>query len=203
MVYLKLKGAKGRFDTNRKIISKNNNIFIQTQFVGYRVSVDGFLWSEWEKYKDGLVWKFRLSGNWKRLKGGKDKDGYTKFVICQSGKRYYKRLHCLIISSFIGPAPEGKIVCHNDGDNQNNALSNLRYDTQRNNLLDRWNHGTQQIGNNASRSILTEDEVKEIKILLKDVHANQRRIADKFNVSYSTINAIKSGKNWSQVCIDQ
>lgn len=62
------------------------------------------------------------------------------------------RTHVLVALAFIGPRPDmGGVrvdVCHNDGDPLNPALSNLRYDTHRNNQRQMTTDGT----SNASRT---------------------------------------------------
>lgn len=59
------------------------------------------------------------------------------------GKDNSQLVHVLVAAAFIGSRPEGKQVCHSDGDPSNNNLSNLRYDTPTGNSLDRVQHGTQ------------------------------------------------------------
>jgi group I intron endonuclease len=49
---------------------------------------------------------------------------------------------------------------------------------------------------------LTEDEVREIKILLNEKDLNQKEIAKKFNVSTDVISSINVGRNWRNVKID-
>lgn len=56
-------------------------------------------------------------------------------------KRY--SVHSLVAQAFIGPRPDGLVVCHNDGDPSNNCPENLRYDTASGNMLDAVKHGTQ------------------------------------------------------------
>lgn len=56
-------------------------------------------------------------------------------------------------------------------------------------------------GSNNGFSKLTEEQVKEIKCLLKD-KVKQQTIADKYNVKLRTIKAIQSGQNWSHITID-
>lgn len=56
-------------------------------------------------------------------------------------------------------------------------------------------------GQNNNFSKLTEEQVKEIKYLLKD-KVRQQTIADKYNVKLRTIKAIQSGQNWNHIIID-
>lgn len=56
-------------------------------------------------------------------------------------------------------------------------------------------------GNNNGFSKLTEEQVKEIKYLLKD-KVKQQTIADKYNVKLRTIKAIQSGQNWNHITIE-
>lgn len=76
----------------------------------------------------------RSGGNSKSSRKGK----YPSIKIDR--KCYF--IHTLVASHFIGPRPEGMVICHNDGDPDNNHVSNLRYDTQTNNNLDKVKHGT-------------------------------------------------------------
>lgn len=55
-------------------------------------------------------------------------------------------------------------------------------------------------GQNNNFSKLTEEQVREIKYLLKD-KVKQQTIADKYNVKLRTIKAIKSGQNWNHITI--
>jgi hypothetical protein len=50
-------------------------------------------------------------------------------------------VHGLVAAAFIGPCPDGMMVCHNDGNNQNNHVANLRYDTAAANNQDTLRHG--------------------------------------------------------------
>ena len=51
-------------------------------------------------------------------------------------------MHRLVLAAFVGPLPEGKEVCHNNGNPGDNRLENLRYGTKSENNLDRVKHGT-------------------------------------------------------------
>lgn len=56
-------------------------------------------------------------------------------------------------------------------------------------------------GSNNNFSKLTEEQVKEIKHLLRD-RIRQQIIADKYNVKLRTIKAIQSGQNWNHITIE-
>lgn len=62
--------------------------------------------------------------------------------LWRNNKGKTMKVHRLVASAFIGPCPDGAEVCHNDGDGFNNRLSNLRYDSQSENVRDRIRHGT-------------------------------------------------------------
>lgn len=55
------------------------------------------------------------------------------------------------------------------------------------------------LGSKNQNARLTEEDVIQIKILLRDSDLNQREIGELFNVGSNTINRIKSGKRWSHI----
>lgn len=56
-------------------------------------------------------------------------------------------LHKLILLAFVGPCPPGMEACHGDDVKTNNRLTNLRWDTRRANVADRYrNNGHQPRG---------------------------------------------------------
>lgn len=97
-------------------------------------------------------------------------------------------VHQLVMLTFIGPAPEGCEVCHNDGNPKNNALENLRYGTRSDNIKDvilqggRWRK-------------LNADDVREIREMLKKGYTGTE-IARIFSVSTNCISSIKTGRTF-------
>lgn len=55
-------------------------------------------------------------------------------------------IHLLVLEAFVGPRPLGLVGCHGPGGQRNNAVDNLRWDTQRNNILDQLKYGTHYSG---------------------------------------------------------
>jgi HNH endonuclease/NUMOD4 motif-containing protein len=73
------------------------------------------------------------------LKPAPGSDG--KLYVIVSGQRC-RRVHLLVLRTFRGPCPPGLEGCHNDGNELNNRLENLRWDTRSSNILDQVRHGT-------------------------------------------------------------
>lgn len=76
------------------------------------------------------------------LKNNKGANGYAMVKLKSPGREETKYVHHLVANTFMGPTPDGLDICHNDGDAMNPALSNLRFDTRRENNLDKIRHGT-------------------------------------------------------------
>jgi hypothetical protein len=69
--------------------------------------------------------------NEKILSPGRDKDGYLQVGLSVDGKVTHKKIHRLVLLSFIGKSDLG--VNHKDGDKQNNTLNNIEYSTHSDN----------------------------------------------------------------------
>ena len=91
---------------------------------------------------------------------------YPTVTLSRNAKSVGRTVHSLVAAAFIGPRPPGMDVCHNDGDADNCQLSNLRYGTRSENILDEIAHGTHR---HASRTHcakgheLTDDNIYRCK----------------------------------------
>jgi hypothetical protein len=103
--------------------------------------------------------------------------------------------HTLVMTAFVGSRPQGMECCHNDGNPWNNRLENLRWDTPRNNQLDRIKHGTSNRGERCAAAKLTEAQVLAIRADTR----KQKAIAAEYGVRDNTISRIKSGKRWGHL----
>lgn len=74
------------------------------------------------------------------LKPGRKPSGHVSVALTRKGGSH--DLHVLVLTAFAGSKPIGMEACHNDGDPSNNVLSNLRWDTRTNNILDAVKSGT-------------------------------------------------------------
>lgn len=121
--------------------------------------------------------------------------GYLKVILSKHGKTTNKMVATLVAEAFIGPRPNGLLVLHNDGDAQNNCVSNLRYGTQAENMQDSIKHGTRPRGRAHKCAKLTEAQVHEIRAS-KDTNA---ALARRFGVDTSTVRLARTGRNWRHV----
>jgi hypothetical protein len=136
--------------------------------------------------KERLLKPFLCTKFYPRVKLYKDNDGEWITI----------GIHRLVAAAFIGPRPDGYHTCHNDGNPANPTLENLRYDTPKGNLADRVRHGTLAYGENSGVAVLTEELVREIRVLAAS-GMSQRKIAATIGHKRSTIRAVLEGKSWS------
>lgn len=73
--------------------------------------------------------------------------GYRYVMLSKHNESEKKYVHHLVLEAFVGPRPSGLVCCHNDGNEANNTLLNLRWDTPSENNRDRVRHGTHQNSN--------------------------------------------------------
>lgn len=67
--------------------------------------------------------------------------GYLCVNLWSHNKGSMKYVHRLVLEAFVGTSDTSQ-VCHNDGDQKNNTLGNLRWGTASDNAHDRVLHGT-------------------------------------------------------------
>jgi hypothetical protein len=147
-----------------------------------------------DRYQDGRC--FVRKG--KLLKPAMRPNGYLFIGLYSDGHRSLISIHKLVMDAFVGPVPDGMERCHNDGNAQNNRLSNLRYDTSIGNHADRMEHGTLPFGSRISWAKLDEEAV----ILIRSACANgqkQKDLAKQFGVHPSIISAAVTRRKWAHV----
>ena len=109
------------------LIAKGN------RWVDYYITDEGQIYSQSRKTGKKRYIKIRPNrGGYITAKLPYEAEGYK----C---KQYY--VHQQVLMAFVGPRPGPNYdACHNDGDKNNNHISNLRWDTHRNNCLERETH---------------------------------------------------------------
>jgi hypothetical protein len=92
------------------------------------------------------------------------RNGYLRVALVDdSGRRRWRPVHTLVLETFAGPRPSPRHEgAHRDGDKGNNALTNLRWKTPRQNARDKRAHGTASKPG-VKRTELTPEQVEAIR----------------------------------------
>lgn len=163
---------------------------------GYCVGTDGSFWSRWKRVGRPGGGSTHVLADWVRRRGYVDPDGY---VVCNlrpayPGQRKTLDLHLLILETFFGLRPLDLDSCHNDGNAQNNAITNLRRDTRQSNMDDRARHGRTA----RSKAKLKESDIPRIMELYRSGML-QREIAEMYGVTHTSIGYILRRQTWKHV----
>lgn len=120
--------------------------------------------------------------------------GYHLVQVCRDGRIYCRGVHVLVLEAFVSPRPsDAHQACHRDGVRSNNALSNLRWDTQAGNFSDMVEHGTRRRGITHHNSKLTPDQVRSIRADPRTLKA----IAAEYGVTFTNVQQIKTRASWA------
>ncbi len=141
---------------------------------------------------DGNIWSSKRN-KFIKLKAVKRKF-YYQISLVKDSKIYTKNIHPLILKVFVGDYSQNLIVCHNDDNGFNNILSNLRWDTHKNNSRDMINNGNVARGSRQGSSKLTENQALDIKY---KSNLSSYKLGKIYNVDPTTIQKIRNGVNWN------
>jgi hypothetical protein len=133
-------------------------------------------------------------------KGGR---GYLLIRLSVNAKQSSIRLHRLIAMTFL-PNPDNlPEVDHLDYNKENNRVENLIWATKLENVGRSWKDGnhTPRKGTLNGQSKLTEKEVFEIKVLLKQGVLTAVQISEIYKCDHTTIGNIKKGRAWAHVIL--
>ena len=139
------------------------------------------------KYK-----KFRKLGNVR---------GYHQVDLCKNGVMKTLAIHRLVALAFIPNPGNKRTVNHIDGCKTNNHISNLEWNTQKENVQHSWSSGLAKPKKGIKHGMakLSEDQVLEIRRLHKTGDYSYRALGKMFGVHYSLIGYIVNRKNWQHI----
>jgi hypothetical protein len=127
--------------------------------------------------------------------------GYCMVRLRRVGFSQQKKIHSLVLISFVGPPGEGQECRHLDGVRTNNRLDNLSWGTRLQNRHDRMRHGTNHGAKGSSNrgAILTEDQVREIRRRHTRRYGEHITLAAEYGVSACTIQEIMNRRTWTHL----
>lgn len=143
--------------------------------------------------KDGKIYSLKTK---KYLKPIVKNTGYLYvFLYNKNGmKKHY--IHLLVLNVFRGRKPNGYESRHLDGNNQNNHINNLEWGTRRQNINDKWKHGTMPIPHKSKFTKLKPEDIPIIRELYQQGYS-YCKIGRLFGTSHTTIKKIICGQRWS------
>ena len=157
---------------------------IITEYPAYKITDTGIIYTCF-KPKTSIITK-----QWKKLKQIYDKScGYMIVTLCDGkGKRQNKRVHRLLMESFV-PNPNGYThINHIDGNKLNNSLSNLEWCTPKHNTEEAVRLGLTRI----------RDKLNEKPVIQLDLSNNQIAVYDSITKASKATNIILT--NIAKVC---
>lgn len=127
-------------------------------------------------------------------------DGYLKFSVSKHGVMTTYKTHRPVAMHFIENVEKKSEVNHIDGVKTNNMVSNLEWNTSKENIQHAYKNGLMNPlnGENGINSKLTELDVIEIR-KMRTKGLKQSEIAKQFDVARTTIRDVLSKKNWAHI----
>jgi hypothetical protein len=160
-------------------------------FDDYEISEKGEV-RTWKNGKHGRLKEPRLR------KIHQYKNGYQYVGLTRNNWTRNFKIHRLVLEAFRGPCPKGMEACHRDGDPSNNNLSNLRWDTHINNMMDAISSGRMICGERHHSSKLTEYQVRLIR-KFKNNSKNRRFLSNMYGVSERSIGNVMGRRTWKHI----
>jgi hypothetical protein len=127
---------------------------------------------------------------------------YPMVSLYAAGVSFERQVHELVLTTFVGPCPEGMECRHRDGDKTNARLDNLHWGTHSDNEQDKKLHGTDNRGDKHPLAKLSDDEVCAIRSEYRrwSYHrTNMREICAKYGITQPTLSRIVSRKGWTHL----
>jgi len=127
--------------------------------------------------------------------------GYHVVTLYKKPYRKCTRVHRLVAQAFITNPYNLPEVNHIDGDKSNNCLENLEWCTSSENHYHAYATGLQMavMGSKHGHAKLSEQDVYEIKILLKVRTYSHKFISNIYNISRQGISNIHAGHTWKHI----
>lgn len=136
------------------------------------------------------------------LKQRPSRAGYWQVALSVSNRSIHHLVHHLVAYAFLGPRPDSHDINHVDGNPLNNRPRNLEYLSKK----DHEHHSRHILGRTYNlvgealpQSILTAEQVIEIRRLYATGDYLQRELAERFGVKIVAINQVVNGKSWKHV----
>lgn len=149
----------------------------------------------------GRVKSLKKPGNYKERILVPLRGEYLNVVLVDGTRRKVMRLHRLVAQHFLGAKPGQGHVHHKNGNKHDARAANLRWVTPRENQLDAYAKGLKtSLGENNSRAVLTEREVRLLRFLkAKHPDLSSTVVASFYGLHPQTILEMWRMRRWKHV----
>ncbi len=149
-----------------------------------------------DKYEISDKGRIRNKTTLKVLRPSSSGSGYLLFPRYKGKVFSGMYVHQAVALAFIGERPEGYDVSHIDGDKMNNCLSNIKYESKKENCYRKREHGTHNNGDKNGQAKLTREQVNEIRELYTTGEYSHAKLGKMFFVSSATIGRAVNYVSW-------
>jgi hypothetical protein len=119
-------------------------------------------------------------------------------LLGDDGKTHKAYVHRLIAEAFHGPAGEGQVCCHLNGDKNDNRAVNLTWASQSENNKQKRGHGTSPDGERNPMAKLNRNAVQAMRLARSQTGNSYAKIAEQFGVSAMTAYRAIAGQSWGE-----
>jgi hypothetical protein len=127
--------------------------------------------------------------------------GYYQLVLCVDGVEHTELVHDLVLTTFIGPRPDGMDACHGPGGSLDNFIGLSWGSKSKNNKEDKHRDGMTNwnVGERNGKAKLTSEQV----VLCRAQHnwgdVSDAALAKQYGVSYSTMIQAVNGTSYKEL----
>lgn len=159
-----------------------------TDHPGYFVDTSGRIYSN-------------KSGALKEISSRVGVDGYPFVMLYTNGKRVWVRSHRVVAMAYLPNPNNLPCVCHKDDNRANSSVSNLFWGTHKDNTQDmiKKSRNRFNVGEGVGNSVLTEEQVRNIRGQYKPKIVTARQLATEYGVHIRTIEDIIKRKTWVHI----
>lgn len=166
-----------------------------TKYPGYFAGTDGFVWSQHHGNKG-----IQPDRPMRQLKAHPStKSKYLNVVLTVDKRHINVRVHRAVCEAFHGPPPTDEHqASHRDDNHLNNHPDNLLWETPLENMRRRIENGIDDCGHRNSRAKLSEEQITQLREILRIRALTDEQVGEMFGVSRLFITKVNNGHRYSR-----
>lgn len=137
------------------------------------------------------------------LKAIKNAYGYDQVGLYEAGVRKVMRIHRIVVSSFVGPIPDGMQINHINGIRDDNRLENLEIVTPAENVRDqmrkRPTNFPDRRGDKNQSAKISADDARAIRDEYEAGRRTQAEIAWDYGITQNNVSKIVRKRTWKHL----